>query len=930
MCQNWSERQKKIYKGLKKVGGEAAGFFKSALTCYYDESFPNKVSFLAHAAREIDGGIRDIFSFKMAKKKGAHSLIKKSHINSILAVLKAEERDVLAKEWHSISKKLHKYAHRHGIWKQPRRFEEFESLWDRYEEILLKLVGSFYAIINRIDILMQIGEINETACGVLLNLIRVKPYEEYFSRNVKNLNWFLPLLRNNVFQPNNIQFDDKGNALFWNVLPYLEQVSLQIKSLGSEEQTKYSKELVKIIDNTVNYSLKLKREKGKKKINHFHIWWFFVKIINNIPTELIVRENLFNVEQFRKWLFEFMDPEMSGDLAVIDITEKLLPKFLDNKGTVEFAEDIINIITSIKKGGRKTPFLDRNEALLVYSFSSYWIHDAFKKHSVKIGEVCSIDTIYTLADRLRLALEYEQQDSFIDLKIKNNIYRVKIERLPEENIKQDEIGFKKNNYTITIKQFSPKQLEKIDFDKDIWTSANTEPEIFLSRFSIEAEDKQTFSERIEKKLPSNIKWQNVQDFEKEINNLFDDLYEDYSQVWCRSLAKGPEYPNHANTLLTIWIRDILLSKCKTDKESGNKILKDFLGDKYKFPIFKRLVILCVDKLWGNYKELAKEILEGIPDILEEPDYEVEIFDLLKNHNNEFGPDIIAKLKELIENIPQYYQKENLEDYWRYKWYSPLKDNEEFKESYIKAKEKIKPKDDKPYTPVRFTVKSGFIGHKSPLPKEKILEMPIAELVKFLNEFKGADSWGGTFEGKPDKEGLAETLRKAVTENPEKFVKEIDLFYNAPYFYVNHILWGLRDAFNAGKDFTPLWGEIFRFSLKYVKKLKEAFESQRGDSNRGKYISVVDDIVNLIEAGSEDDSRAFSAEHFDTVKQIFDVATRLLKVELQPDTQRDAITYALNTTFGRIVMSFIVFSLRVKRVTEEEEKDWGKNNYERFF
>ena len=336
----------------------------------------------------------------------------------------------------------------------------------------------------------------------------------------------------------------------------------------------------------------------------------------------------------------------------------------------------------------------------------------------------------------------------------------------------------------------------------------------------------------------------------------------------------------------------------------------------------------------DYKELLKEVLERIPDILEEPDYEVEIFDLLKNHNNELDPEkIIPKLKELIERIPQYYREKNLEDYWRYKWYSPLKDNKEFKKLYIKAKEKVKPKDDKPYEPQYTSFKGGFIAHKSPLPKEKILEIPIAELVKFLNEFKGADFWNGTFEGKLDKQGLAETLREAVKENPEKFVKEIDLFYNAPYFYVNHLLWGLRDAFNAGKDFTSLWGEIFRFSLKYVNKptlLKEAFESQRGDSGKGRYISVVDDVVDLIETGSKDDSKAFSPEYFDIVKQIFDAVTPLPKVELHPDTQRDALTYASNTTFGRIVRSFIVFSLRVRRVTKQEEKDWGENNYERFF
>lgn len=56
MYQDWSKRQKKIYDGLKEIGGEAAGYFESALMYYYDESLLNRVSHLAHDTREIDGG----------------------------------------------------------------------------------------------------------------------------------------------------------------------------------------------------------------------------------------------------------------------------------------------------------------------------------------------------------------------------------------------------------------------------------------------------------------------------------------------------------------------------------------------------------------------------------------------------------------------------------------------------------------------------------------------------------------------------------------------------------------------------------------------------------------------------------------------------------------------------------------------------------
>lgn len=69
MCKDWDDNQRSIYAGLKDIGEEAAGYFKSALMYYYDSSLPNRVSHLAHDAREIDGGLRGIFSSESLKKK---------------------------------------------------------------------------------------------------------------------------------------------------------------------------------------------------------------------------------------------------------------------------------------------------------------------------------------------------------------------------------------------------------------------------------------------------------------------------------------------------------------------------------------------------------------------------------------------------------------------------------------------------------------------------------------------------------------------------------------------------------------------------------------------------------------------------------------------------------------------------------------------
>ncbi len=71
-------------------------------------------------------------------------------------------------------------------------------------------------------------------------------------------------------------------------------------------------------------------------------------------------------------------------------------------------------------------------------------------------------------------------------------------------------------------------------------------------------------------------------------------------------------------------------------------------------------------------------------------------------------------------------------------------------------------------------------------------------------------------------------------------------------------------------------------------------------------------------------------YFNQVDQIYELIHTLLKGEKQPNTQRDAITYALNTTLGKTIESFIIYSLRRARVTGVRIENWGKTKYDRYF
>lgn len=918
MKDKWTDKQKRIHEGLLSIGQEIAGFYEAGLKIYYGDC-PNGSNFLMHAAREIDGGLRDVLSVDFIPAKE-----EEKHKKSIMFSLGIDKIEGVGEKWYSVSKKLHKYAHRRGAWKRPRALDEVKHIWVDYEDVLESLVGSYYSIVERIEHIGQLKTIEGGPFETLCNILSIPFYSNYFFRKEIDIKWFPLLNKKYYFLPIKIEFDQSGNALFWNVLDYLERVSEQIS-----QDSQYGKELIEIIDSVVQFSLK------KKKINNYHIWWYCVKIFNNLPSK-IIRDNL-NIDQFYTWLTVWTNHSMGVDLTISDIGEKLLPKFFhDDYGPeYKYAEAIIDVITQIKSGGKVQGVAKREDALLAWD--SYWIIDSFKKHAKLIGQKCSIDCVIGLANRLKNALEYKQKDYYANIEIDKDVCQIRVSRVEEDKLREGEIGYKPGIYKCIVWQYSEDQLKNIDQEHDFWALHNTKPEIELVRpFFIQAASKEKMTSAIKKHLPKNIKWEKDEEFQKKLTNIFEGLHSDYSHIWFKSLSsRGRDHSTGAEEVLTTVLRDVLLAKCEVKREEGKKILEEFLSEKFQFPIFKRFVLLCVDVFWSDYSPFFDNLIQSMQNILEESDLEVEMQDVLLHHNSNFTPEIKQKIKRLIDSVPVYYVEKGdkkLTAYWKYKWLSPLRENSDFSALYEEAKQKAEPKNGKPYEVERTASKCSFVTHKSPISKEEFLKKPIAEIVKYLNEFKGADSWHGTFEGEPDKEGLANVLQAAVKDDPKKFTDSVQELLKIDYFYLHQILRWLKDSWNDGKDID--WEKIFNLGIKFFDRdknviVKEALAAQGEDSGKGKYFWIVDNFVDLIADGCRNDERAFAPKYFNVADKIFDLILPLLKWEKNPDTQGDALTYVLNTTTGRTVMSYVSFSLRVARATHKKVDKWGVKKFERF-
>jgi hypothetical protein len=353
--------------------------------------------------------------------------------------------------------------------------------------VLERLVGSYFAIIERIERIGEIQNIQGKVVETLCNILEVPTYCNYFFRNEKNIKWFILLKEKGVFLPDKIKFDEQNNVIFWNILDYLERVSEQL-----DKKPEYGEELISIINDIVNYS------ENVRKITNNSIWWSCVKIINNIPNKIFI-ETL-TVEQFYIWLRVWRETASTDDIIISEIGTKLLPKFLNDDAGISYAEAIIDEITKIRlsKNGK-------HEDITLF-INAYWIKETFKQNYEAIGKKCSVDVIYKIADQLKSTLEYEKKSRYANFQTDNSVYQINASRIPIDELKEGEIGFKKDNYVCEIAQYEPDQIKEFDLENKFWELHSINPRIHIKRFFLDVDEKDSFISTIKENLPAEINW----------------------------------------------------------------------------------------------------------------------------------------------------------------------------------------------------------------------------------------------------------------------------------------------------------------------------------------------------------------------------------------------------------------------------------------
>lgn len=649
----------------------------------------------------------------------------------------------------------------------------------------------------------NINEYDEKKSLEILQLIKNDEHiRNHFFKKVTISDWFFPLKERSYFDPKKApgpRQKDKKNQFwipFWNVLPYLERISIQVKL---KEKEKYIDELLQIIENVSNY-----RNSDGKHLDNYHTWWYFVKILLNIPNEKIP---LKIIQLISIWL----DSRFDTDLHGADVATKLLPKFLNSNKKEDWnrAEKIVEFITDIKwipipKERRNLLHAQKEEAKTVVD--THWILESIKKNADKIGRNCNENIIFILANRL----------------------------------------------------------------KDIF----------------------------KKEYPKG-------------------KFIDFSQFWFSLLFDEPDIGKYGTKeTISLYLRDIFLAKSKIDVSKTTKIINKFLGSDYNYPFFNRLVLYVIGKEWELYKKIFWHMVKEDKDkfLFNKSVFFPEVYKILEINILKFEETEKNLIKEIIDKGPreEIFEEDKIKGiaYWKQKWLSAVKDDPEFTQLYQKQKEITKWEEDVKFR--RIEIKWG--EGSSPLSKDEILSMPNDKLVNFIIKFKEKDRWKGPTVG-----GLSVMLKMSVQEKPEKFINDLDPFLKLGYRYIYEILHGIKEAWNAKKSFN--WGNFFNFILNYINRdgfwideLKVA-----GDGYPAIHYWIIGIVGELIQEGTKDDDWAFPENFLKKAKKILFEIIGNEAIKQDKEDIEDSVTFALNSTYGKLITALIYLALRIDRLEDKKNK-----------
>jgi hypothetical protein len=256
------------------------------------------------------------------------------------------------------------------------------NLWEaKYEELRERLLGTavklnilgdqdFYKDIEHLDLILKRDKPTAAEIKFAIDLCRRgEEYGNYFFRGLRKKDWVYYLKSFGFFQGNPHPIEDRKQKGFfavphWPVLDYLERVSKECCEPANRE---LAKELMEIIREVT-------RPKDRKKADNYRTWWYFTKIMADLPTEVITLEDI-------GLLSDWVDSIFSTTLVGDELGKALLPKLLISHDSKDWekAAKVVEIVTRIRWVERRHSEAEV-ERVPIAVIDLYWLRQLFKKN----------------------------------------------------------------------------------------------------------------------------------------------------------------------------------------------------------------------------------------------------------------------------------------------------------------------------------------------------------------------------------------------------------------------------------------------------------------------------------------------------------------------------------------------------------------------
>jgi len=694
--------------------------------------------------------------------------------------------------------------------------------------------------------------------------------------------WFNFLKAEGYFDPEKnpepVQVKEVFQIPYWEILGYLEKLSIQI-SQGNE--TDLTDELLGVIKNVSEHP----------KDNN-RTWYLFIKILTNLPNEKIPVEILNFIPIWLTGKFGTM-------LQTSELTEKLLPKFLNDDPTVadiEKAELILHHLFQVEKTEIQEDIWDSEGDSYRSRLYLHFLSDKFEKKNLapKVVKYCSSNIILELGRTIKfLLLDYPKGVNTL-LKDGEKDYEIKIH-------------IEKENLLVSSK------LKDSDVANETLILANWEDK---SETELKQELVSILKQQNINYIPSN---ENDDPFQRLINVLNADLTSAFGRNSIRKL--DDRYSNNDKVLnvFALIFRELLDEKAKQNSVEAISLLKIFCYDKkYRIPFYKRITLYVIYENWNTTKSLFWELVKDNDalHLFSTRKYQKDLYDLLSRNQLELK----KGEKEILQNIITRGEQDEVnekdekhKEYWQLRWYAALKDIEPFKDEYLSLSKSLNITNEHYENLGEVRIRSGSV---SPISKDDLLEKSNQEIAEYIKTFNPKNHWED-----PSISGLSDILGRAIETQPEKFANEIELYQDVAYIYSYRMLNAFGEAWKKHLVFN--WEKVLNYCLQTLKS-KKFYSGElkvENDSWNATADWVVGSIAHLLTDGLQNDKNAFDVSLLPLAKEIVQIMVSNLKqVDDFKGTNMDYPTYSLNSTAGKSLRALFDYSLhRARNLFKYEDK-----------